>query len=107
MQLPPPYDRRFGRFRVGIDAMKEYPDRLAELLARCVVLRAETRFDLDAIEYTALCPSFKPVAPSCEAPLYNVVARFSPAETGIRCRQPWDFRFASVGISLEAWEHFV
>lgn len=107
MRLPPPFNRRFGRFRIGLDVISEYPERVSELLARCVVVRADVRFERDAIEYTALCPAFSEVAPACEAPIYAVVSRHSATNGQIRCRQPWEFRMLSIDTQLEAWEHIV
>lgn len=64
--------RNIGTFSIPrrmIDGDKEI---LLELFAGMIVVRAELRFDTDAIEYTAISDKFEPVDINRAAPHYSV-----------------------------------
>jgi len=67
-------DRRYGRFSILAELIQHNAQEIQLLMSRVVVLKADYRFDLDAIEYFAWSPDFGEILPYCEAPLY--VAKF-------------------------------
>jgi hypothetical protein len=62
--------RRLGRFCLSSDMVRFYPEQAQQILMNCVVVRAEQRFDLDAIEYIAMCAQFAECAPDQRPPEY-------------------------------------
>lgn len=67
--------RRLGRFRIGSDVIQFFPEQAQQVLMNCVVVRAEQRFDLDAIEYIAMCAQFRERNPGEDAPEYHALMR--------------------------------
>jgi hypothetical protein len=116
MQFNKPYDNRMGRFRISLETIERYPDRVRELLAQCIIIRAEIRWEWEAVEYTAFCPQFEVTQMGHEPRRYDVIATFSAPGGGaeIMPRQPFDFyrRFNNrdgtewTGV-LRAWERVI
>ena len=72
-------DRRLGIFRIPLDMINEHPDYCREVLSGCIVLRAEMRWDLDAIEYFAINDAFETVPLECIAREYRVLGQKTDA----------------------------
>lgn len=66
-------ERRKGIFRIRNEHVFNVHVRKA--LAQCLIVRAECRFDCDAIEYIAYCPDFAPVPQGCEITKYRLYMR--------------------------------
>jgi hypothetical protein len=66
-------ERRIGRFEVLRPLIEDYADVIAAAMAGMIVVRAEHRLDMDAIEYMAFSPQFDPVPKFEIAPLYRVM----------------------------------
>ena len=82
--------RRLGRFHIGLNLIDERAGAdgtMAKLmLSGMIILRADHRYDLDAIEYMALHDDFDEVPAGQEAPHYDVVAheqRIDDGEEGV------------------------
>lgn len=66
-------DRRFGRFTVSHVVLQDMPvEEAGQLFAGLVVVRAESKFAEDAIEYTAWCADFAPVPMGGMIPRYTL-----------------------------------
>lgn len=65
---------RLGRFRLPSVWLRDgrLPDMLAALDG-CIVVRAESLWHLDAIEYVAIHQDFEPVRSGCEPPQYMAI----------------------------------
>ena len=64
--------RRIGRFCIGLEEIEGQDGVMAKLmLSGMVILRADHRYDMQAIEYMALCDDFDEVAAGHEAPYYD------------------------------------
>ena len=64
-------NRRLGRFAVEMNIIHESPVMAQLMLSGMVIVRAEHRYDLNAIEYMALCDEFDEVPQGYEAPWYD------------------------------------
>lgn len=74
--------RRLGRFHIGLSII-EHDTIMAQLmLSGMVIVRADHRYDLNAIEYMALHDDFDEVPPGLEAPHYDVVAHEQRIDDG-------------------------
>jgi hypothetical protein len=65
---------RVGRFRLPQTWIRDH--RFGDLLAAldgCIVVRAESLWHCDAIDYVALHADFEPVRPGHEAPQYMAI----------------------------------
>ncbi len=71
---------RIGRFDIPFNMISESPETVLLMLAGKLVVRAEARYDLDAVEYHAYCDDFNEVGRGELAPEY--IAEFDEhAET--------------------------
>lgn len=66
-------DRRIGIFIIGLEMIDDDPDGCISVLNGCIVVRAETLYHMNAIEYVAYHESFKPVRVGVEVPKYMAV----------------------------------
>jgi hypothetical protein len=73
---PPKPDKHFhdrvGMFRVANRIIRETPLSVMRLLSTMVVVRAETLFQLDAVEYVAFSMLFDRIPKGEEAPEYRI-----------------------------------
>lgn len=69
--------RRIGRFVVGDDLLRDHREKVIDLLGGLLVLRAEHRLDMLAIEYIAEGGAFDEISVGAPAPLYDVVCDMS------------------------------
>lgn len=67
--------RRLGRFYISSDVLRHFPEEAQHILMNCVVVRAEQRFDLDGVEYIAMCAQFRERKPGEDVPEYVVLMR--------------------------------
>lgn len=71
MTTPPDdFNRRLGRFTIAASLLEEAPGAALRLLENAVVLRAERRFDMQAIEYAVRKLEFDPVPEGHLIPVY-------------------------------------
>lgn len=75
---------RIGVVRVSISLINQYPIALRQLFSAILVLRAEYRPALRAIEYEAICSDFDEVPEGSIIPEYDVVI----SSSGIRFGKP-------------------
>ena len=88
---PAPPRRRLGRFIVGHVTLHHDWRSLLPLMAQVVILRAESLYHLEAIEYLALSDAFAEVGPNDAPPLYEVTYRqLNGADTFHFIRRPTD-----------------
>jgi hypothetical protein len=90
-------ERRFGRFIVSDELIEHEGDALPDLFADMVVVRAERRFDLAAIEYVAAGPMFDPLPRGTMAPLY------SPWVRVVTMRDPVNDADVKMPAALAGW----
>jgi hypothetical protein len=64
---------RMGRFRVSRDLIDSNWRRVAATLTGMLIVRAECRYDIDGIEYTAYCEEFDEVSKTEEPPFYRCI----------------------------------
>jgi hypothetical protein len=69
--------RRLGRFIVGHATLHHDWRSLLPLMAQVVILRAESLYHLDGIEYLALAEAFDEIEMSEQPPLYDVACRYN------------------------------
>ena len=69
--MPDRNNKRLGRFAVAMNIIHESPVMAQLMLSGMVIVRAEHRYDLNAIEYMALCDDFDEVSAGYEAPYYD------------------------------------
>ena len=68
--------KKVGRFRISHLFIRQTPQRtLSKILSNFVPIRAESRYDMEAIEYTALSEFFETVPLGQEPPLYELVIK--------------------------------
>lgn len=65
--------RRLGTFLVPWGMIDRNPDDVAKVFVDCIVVRAELRWDVDAIEYVAYRPEFASVDPGACTPRYRAL----------------------------------
>lgn len=63
-------ERRLGRFNVPRIYIAKFPEDVMEVLSKCLIVRAETLYHADAIEYIAFSEMFEPCEDGCEPPMY-------------------------------------
>ena len=63
--------RRIGRFCVDLSLLEDQTVMAQLMLSGMVIVRAQHRYDLNAIEYMALCDEFDEVPDGQEAPYYD------------------------------------
>lgn len=65
--------RRIGRFIIPRRIITDEPQLvMSEVMARCIVVRAEMMWENGAIEYLAQSPDFEPVRLGTAAPFYDL-----------------------------------
>lgn len=64
---------RKGHFRVSSGTIDKFPEIVMMIMARCVVVRAESLVMYDCVEYDAYSPEFDTVEVGCYAPRYTAV----------------------------------
>lgn len=71
---PPKLSRkRRGKFRISNDAIAKEPEKVLMIMACCIVVRAESFWAEDVIEYFAISEQFKPVDEGEATPEYGVL----------------------------------
>lgn len=72
--------RRLGRFSVPESFVRSHPEVIMKVMAECVVIRCELRYDIMTFEYAAISPHFAEVPEYLTPPAY--VARIESVRTG-------------------------
>lgn len=65
--------KRMGRFAISHDSIKSGVDGLLEIFGKVIVLRAESIYHTQAIEYIAISPLFDVVEPELDPPSYKFI----------------------------------
>jgi len=63
--------RKLGRFVVGHSVIEKSPDDVMRLMGRMIVVRAESRYDVGGVEYTAISDYFSDVPEGNVVPEYR------------------------------------
>lgn len=68
-------EKRFGKIRIERILIDDVPHRVQEFFQRAnfLVLRAESVWEMNSIEYTLVHPLFKPVPEGQKAPVYPLM----------------------------------
>lgn len=81
MTLP----RRLGRFRVAWSLLDSTPPELmAGAFERTIIVRAESMYQYEAIDYVAYHPEFELLADGDQIPLYECLVYTNGPNGGIR-----------------------
>lgn len=64
---------RKGFFKISRSTIDKHPEAVMMVMARCVVVRAESLFIYDVVEYHAYSPEFNVVQEGALAPEYRIV----------------------------------
>ena len=72
--------RRVGKFRLSRMMIVASPEDAMAIMGKVIVVKAETLYYNDEIEYTAMSPLFDENPDNCEPPEYN--AGFRDGEFG-------------------------
>ncbi len=75
--------RRVGKFFIDSQVMEDNPELVLQIMAECIVLRAERMFYRDGVEYVACSRRFRPLPMGEIVPEYRWVIRdgaFAQAE---------------------------
>lgn len=72
IEAEPPEPRRIGRFRISHTLLRGHQRDVLAALQRVLIVRAESRWDLDCIEYSGVSDDFEPVPNGIQAPYYTV-----------------------------------
>jgi hypothetical protein len=90
--ISPLNERRYGRFQVSEELIRHNFPGTESVFHGMIVLRAERRFDIDAVEYTACGQMFDKVSLGEQAPEYRVLVTEETTPEGV-----------SVNVSFEKW----
>ena len=74
-------EHRYGQFSIDDDFFTLNPEMVMAVMGRCIIHRAEHRFDVRRVEYSAWCPDFEIADRSCYPPKYKPIAMVDD-ETG-------------------------
>ena len=65
-------ERRIGTFRIPIELIRQWPAFARDILHDKLIVRAETKFAYNAVEYEAFCIQFEPTPNSDIPPYYDL-----------------------------------
>ena len=68
----PRYDRRIGRFALSRLIVERDQETARAIMGRCIVLRCEMMYHMNALEYIAMSPDFDEIEQGMIAPEYDV-----------------------------------
>ena len=63
--------KRHGKFRITTQLLRENPEAVQKVFAKCIPVRAELMLQ-GYVEYNAFSQYFDEIGDECEAPLYAV-----------------------------------
>ena len=66
-------NRRLGKFFISLKVIDQYPIELKRLFYNVLIIRAETLYWNNTIEYTAISQYFDEIAEGCEPPIYKFI----------------------------------
>ena len=64
--------RRIGRFKITLDLIDAHPYLVMTAMARCIIVRAESMYASNLIEYTAISPEFDVIPEGVVEPAYSI-----------------------------------
>ena len=68
----PPYERRIGRFVLSRMTIERDQETARAIMGRCIILRCEMMYHMNALEYIAMSPDFDEIEQGMIAPDYEV-----------------------------------
>ena len=83
--------RRLGSFRVSEELLRSHTAEVMKVMAECVVIRCELRYETMTFEYVAISPHFEEVPEWQIPPQYE--ARMEVVKTGTDEEPKWESRF--------------
>ena len=66
-------NKRIGRFAMSRELVERDPETARAVMGRCIVVRCEMMYHMDALEYVALSPDFDELPQGMIAPEYDVI----------------------------------
>lgn len=79
--------RRLGIFKIPCDSIEKRPDETRAALATCIVVRAESLYHEDAIEYVAISEHFEEIPLGTRPPEYKCILRTEDKKPVFDCWQ--------------------
>lgn len=79
---PHPLTRRIGRFSISEDMLRDNPDAVLAVMAKCVILRCEHRYDTQSFDYAAMSYEFDEVDRFCVPPEYTALVELVRHDDG-------------------------
>ena len=67
------FKRRLGKFIISTSLIEDSPGTVFEILSTVIVVRAEMRWDIDAIEYIGISHSFECLPCGRKVPEYEAM----------------------------------
>lgn len=77
-------DRRIGRFAIATSLIDDDPESVKTALAGLIVVRAELRWEIGAVEYVAIGDAFEELPPATLPPEYRAILQVRELEEGRR-----------------------
>lgn len=66
-------NRRLGKFTINSVMIERNPEIVRAVMGRCIIVRCEMLFEIDALEYVAISPFFDVVDRGTLSPEYDVI----------------------------------
>jgi hypothetical protein len=79
---PHPLTRRIGRFSISEDMLRDHPDAVLTIMAKCITLRCEHRYATGSFEYEAMSYEFDEINGYFMPPEYTAVVELVRHDDG-------------------------
>lgn len=79
--------QRAGRFQIGWDVIRLHPKEVLEAIKDVVIVRAESLYHGQVVEYVGFCDEFRETSVGDRVPSYQ--ARLKTDEFGKTTRESW------------------
>lgn len=83
--------RRLGRFQVSEHFVKTHPEEVMKVMAECLIVRCELRYETMTFDYVAISPHFKEIPEGSRVPEY--VPRMESVRVGTDEEPEYETRF--------------
>lgn len=67
-------ENRYGKFKIDDELFAEAAELVMTVMSKCIIHRAEHRYDTRSVEYSAWSPLFEVVGPGLEPLQYKPIA---------------------------------
>ena len=81
--MKPKIENRYGKFSIDDDFLDSNTDLVIAIMSKCIIVRAEHRYDCKRFEYIAWSSEFDVVSDVCYCPEYQPVAITNDADGSV------------------------